>query len=135
MAEPLRKLHSEVAVHLSEIEPFHMGGNTIFGLATPAWGAREVEVWMQRTEPGAETPIHSHSSEEVLVVLRGRGEARRFGRETVTFEAPCTLILPGHELHQVANSGREILEAIAVLPAGSKVYDEHGVEMMLPWRE
>ena len=135
MAEALRKSHGEVVTRLAEAQPFELGGNTMYGLATPARGAREVEVWMQRSAPGAETPIHSHSSEEVLVVLCGRGEARRIGRETVTFEAPCTLVLPGHELHQVANTGREVLETIAVLPMGSKVYDEHGVEMMLPWRE
>lgn len=135
MAEALRKLHTEIVARLADVQEFELGGNTMYGLATPAGGAREVEVWMQRSHPDAETPIHSHSAEEVLVVLRGRGEARRIGKETVTFEAPCTIILPGHELHQVANTGRELLEIIAVLPAGSKVYDERGVEMMLPWRE
>jgi hypothetical protein len=38
-------------------------------------------------------------------------------------------------MHQLANSGREVLEDIAVLPSGSKIFDQHGVEMALPWRE
>jgi mannose-6-phosphate isomerase-like protein (cupin superfamily) len=135
MGEPARKFRTEIVARLADIREFALGGNTMYGLATPSRGAREIEVWMQRSEPDAETPIHSHSAEEVLVVLRGRGEARRIGRETVTFEAPCSIILPGRELHQVANTGRELLEIIAVVPAGSKVFDERGVEMMLPWRE
>jgi len=135
MAEPLRKFHPEIASDLADLREFRLGGNTMYGLATPARGAWEVEVWLQRSEPGAETPLHSHSSEEVIVVLRGRGEVRRVGGERVRFEAPSTLLLPGHELHQIVNTGQEMLEAVAVLPAGSKVYDQHGVELMLPWRE
>lgn len=135
MALPARKLRNETGTRLSDLQEFTLGGNAMYGLATPSTGAREVEVWMQRSQPDAETPVHSHSAEEVIVVLRGRGEARRIGRETVTFEAPCTLVLPAHELHQIANTGRELLETIVSIPAGSKVFDEHGVEMMLPWRE
>ena len=135
MAEPARKLASGIVTRLAQIQPFELSGNVMYGLATPARGARQTEVWLSRIQPEAETPVHSHSAEEVIVVLRGRGEARRIGQETLTFEAPCTIILPAHELHQVANTGRETLEIVAALPLGSKVFDEHGVEMMLPWRE
>ncbi len=135
MAEPARKRGPAIAVRLAEVNEFALAGNHMWGLATPGQGARQVEVWLTRIEPEAETPVHSHSGEEVVVVLRGRGEARRIGMETVTFEAPCTLILPAHELHQLANTGREVLEAVAAMPAGSRIFDERGVEMALPWRE
>jgi mannose-6-phosphate isomerase-like protein (cupin superfamily) len=94
-----------------------------------------VEVWLSRVQPDAETPVHSHTHEEVLVILRGRGEARRIARETITFEAPCTIILPANELHQVANTGREVLEMIAAMPSATRIFDQRGVEMALPWRE
>jgi quercetin dioxygenase-like cupin family protein len=136
MAEPARKTRSGTAVtRLTEVQDFTLAGNQMYGLATPRRGAREVEVWLSRVDPDAETPVHSHSTEEVVVVLRGRGEVRRIGAETNTFEAPCTLILPPFELHQIANTGREILELIAAMPAGSRIYDQHGIEMALPWRE
>ena len=124
-----------LVVDHAKVPHFEMAGNHMYGLATPARGARQVEVWFTTIDVGAETPVHGHSAEEVVVVLKGRGEARRIGRETVTFEAPCTLILPAHELHQLANTGRVALEAFASLPVGSKVFDERGVEMALPWRE
>ncbi|CAI9778515.1 unnamed protein product [Fraxinus pennsylvanica] len=36
-------------------------------------GFKEVEVWLQTFAPGAHTPIHRHSCEEVFVVLKGTG--------------------------------------------------------------
>lgn len=135
MGEPARRIAEDVVTRWAEVQEFELDGNVMYGLATPARGARQVEVWLSRVRPEAETPVHSHSREEVVVVLRGRGEARRIGRETTTFEAPCTLILPGNELHQIANTGSEVLEMIAAMPTGTRIFDERGVEMALPWRE
>lgn len=36
-------------------------------------GLMQVEVWLQTFAPGAHTPIHRHSSEEIFVVLKGSG--------------------------------------------------------------
>lgn len=135
MGEPARKLTQDVVTRWAEVQEFELDGNVMYGLATPSQGARQVEVWLSRVRPEAETPVHSHSREDVVVVLRGRGEARRIGRETTTFEAPCTLILPANELHQIANTGSDVLEMIAAMPAGTRIFDERGVEMALPWRE
>ena len=115
------------------VKEFELMGNAMRGLATPSRGAKQLEVWWAKTAPGAATPVHRHDAEEIVVVLRGQGEARA-GGATVKFSAPCTLILPGEQLHQLANTGREILEAIAVVPVGSKVFDANGNEMPLPWR-
>jgi mannose-6-phosphate isomerase-like protein (cupin superfamily) len=117
------------------VQHFEMAGNHMYGLATRARGARQVEVWFTNIDVDAATPVHRHSDEEVVVVLKGRGEARRIGVETITFEAPCTLILPADELHQLANCGSVAIEAFACMPVASKVFDEHGIEMALPWRE
>lgn len=135
MGEPARRITQDVVTRWADVQQFELNGNLMYGLATPSRGAREVEVWLSRVQPDAETPVHSHTHEEVLVILRGRGEARRIARETITFEAPCTIILPANELHQVANTGREVLETIAVMPAATRIFDQRGVEMALPWRE
>ncbi len=135
MAEPARKYRTSIVVPHARVQHFEMTGNHMYGVATPSLGARQTEMWLTRIDPDAATPVHSHSAEEIIVVLRGRGEARRIGGETITFEAPCTLILPANEMHQLANTGREVLEAYAALPIGSKVWDQHGIEMALPWRE
>ena len=136
MAEPARKpSRSRVVTRLAEVQDFTLGGIRLYGLATPSRGTHQVEVWLSRMEAGAETPPHSHSGEEVIVVLRGRGEARRIGVETITFEAPCSIILPAFEIHQIANTGGDVMELIAAIPASSKLFDEHGIEMAAPWRE
>lgn len=135
MGEPAKKLTQDVVTRWAELQEYELDGNVMYGLATPSQGAHQVEVWLSRVQPEAETPVHSHSREEVIVVLRGRGEARRIGKETITFEAPCTLILPGNELHQIANAGTDVLEMVASMPAGTRIFDQRGVEMALPWRE
>lgn len=115
------------------VREFEFMGNVMSGLATPSRGAKQLEVWWGKAAPGAATPVHRHDAEEIVVVLRGRGEARADGA-AMQFSAPCTLILPKEQLHQLANTGTETLEAIAVVPVGSKVFDADGNELPLPWR-
>jgi mannose-6-phosphate isomerase-like protein (cupin superfamily) len=136
VAELARKpSRSLTVVRNGDLRVFEMMGNYMAGLATPSHGARELEVWHSIVDAGRATPVHSHNCEEIVIVVKGRGEARLIGSETIPFEAPCTLILPAHELHQLANTSTEPYETIAVLRIGSKVFDEKGVEMALPWRE
>jgi quercetin dioxygenase-like cupin family protein len=137
MAELARRFSSKRAGYIrhEEAREHVLMGNHMAGLATQSMGAREIEVWHSSVEPGACTPVHSHNAEEVIVVLSGKGEARRIGVETIEFEGPCTLILPGNELHQMANTGTQSFESIAIVPIGSRIFDEKGVEMALPWRE
>ncbi|MGH9508305.1 MAG: cupin domain-containing protein [Terriglobales bacterium] len=121
-------------VEHAKLKEFEMMGNFITGLATPSRGAKTLEVWQAGMAPSAASPLHRHDAEEIVVVLTGQGEAHAAG-EVARFRAPCTLILPGNQLHQLRNTGAERLEAIAVVPIGSKVFDADGNEMVLPWRE
>lgn len=118
----------------AQLREFGMNGSFVTGLATPSRGAKSLEVWKAGMAPGASTPLHRHDAEEIVVVLSGHGEAHAAG-EIAQFRAPCTLILPGNQLHQLKNTGAELLETIAVVPIGSKVFDAEGNEMALPWRE
>lgn len=120
-------------VQHQDVMPYELQGNVMLGLATPSRGAREVEVWHTRIIAGAATPPHVHGGEEVVVVLRGRGELH-VGGEVMAFEGPCTLIAPAHVPHQIINTGEEATEAIAVLPLGSTISTPEGEELVLPWR-
>lgn len=113
---------------------FEMMGNFMTGLATPSRGAKTLEVWKASMAPDASTPPHRHDAEEIVVVLTGEGEAHAAG-EVARFRAPCTLILPGNQLHQLKNTGTERMDTVAVVPISSKVFDAEGNEMPLPWRE
>lgn len=118
----------------STIQEFELMGNLLSGLATPSRGARKLEVWQFTIAPDAATPVHRHSDEEIVVVFKGSGAAHADG-QAHSFESPCTLILPGDQLHQLVNTGADRMEGIAVVPIGSKVFDADGNEMVLPWRE
>jgi quercetin dioxygenase-like cupin family protein len=113
---------------------FEMEGNLMTGVATPSQGAQQIEAWTSTMEPGAATPVHVHDAEEVVVVLRGRGEVRIAGG-TVAFQSPCTLIAPAGVPHQIVNSGTEPLEAVAAMRLRSAIATADGEQVKLPWRE
>lgn len=69
----------------------------------------QVEIWLQTFAPGAATPIHRHSCEEVFVVLKGSGTLYlaethgSFPGKPVEFPifANSTLHVPINDAHQV----------------------------------
>jgi quercetin dioxygenase-like cupin family protein len=58
-----------------------MQGNHIAGVATPASGAKQVEMWRGRMDANSATPPHSHTTEEVVLFLKGSGRATVADRE------------------------------------------------------
>jgi len=108
-----------------------MQGNHIAGVATPASGARQIEMWRGRMEAGAATPPHRHSGEEVVLILSGSGRATVEGQE-VRYAAGDTLILPANAVHQIfAECDSEFVSA---MPLGDTVALPDGTVMNLPWR-
>ncbi|WP_024300711.1 cupin domain-containing protein [Methyloversatilis discipulorum] len=108
-----------------------MQGNHIAGVATPASGARQIEMWRGRMEAGAATPPHRHSGEEVVLILSGSGRATVEGQE-VRYTAGDTLILPANAVHQIfAECDSEFVSA---MPLGDTVTLPDGTVMNLPWR-
>src|SRR5258708_34952103 len=74
-------------------------------LATPRLGATEVTVIRQRQEPGTTLTLHYHKHEKVIVLLAGTVTA--LAGEKQVEEGPCdTLIVLGHTLHQIVNTGQ-----------------------------
>src|SRR5215471_2564810 len=119
-------------IHGSEYKEFELMGNHMLGLATRGRGAQEVAVWRGRTEPGATTPPHYHDHEEVIVILSGSGISKIQG-DQVLVSSGDVVIVPPHARHVLAADERgEGLDAIAVLPAGTKTYLPNGEELELP---
>ncbi len=116
-----------------DVSTFEIQGNSMKGIATPALGARRIEVWHTTIAPGEATPLHVHDDEEIVVVLSGRGEIL-MGEERVPFAAPCTLIAPARIGHQIFNVGDGVLETIAALPIGSRISTLEGDTPPMPWR-
>ena len=123
-----------VVVDHNDLKTFKNNGNSLCGLATPALGAQEFEVWHSSIAAGSCTPRHTHETEEIFIFFKGEGKAV-VGDEEVFYKAPCTLILPAHVPHQIFNLGDEPTDHIAVLGCHSEIVSSSGMIMQLPWRE
>lgn len=121
-------------IPLDQVKVYKNNGNSLQGLATRSQGATEHEVWRTSILPGAETPLHTHSSEETFVVLKGEGFAVVDG-EKRPFKAPCTIIAPAGLSHKIINTGTEATEAIVVVGIGSEIKNAKNEAMNLPWRK
>lgn len=109
-----------------------MQGNHIAGVATPASGARQVEMWHGRMDAGSATPPHSHDTEEVVLFLKGSGRASVADSE-VRYRAGDTLILPAGQLHRIFSETDS--EFVSAMPLGGTVKLPDGTAIDLPWRK
>ena len=97
-------------------------------------GLKSFEVWRQTIAPHADTPVHSHACEEVIMIMGGSGVCRFEGRE-LPFKTDETLVIPGDVVHQIVNTGNDELHIIATLAASPvHVKTETGAHMPLPWQ-
>jgi quercetin dioxygenase-like cupin family protein len=109
-----------------------LNGNHIAGVATPASGAKEVEMWHGRMDANSATPPHSHNTEEVILFLTGSGRATVADGE-IRYQAGDTLILPPEEVHQIfAETDSEFVSAVTI---GGTVKLPDGEVIDLPWRK
>ena len=104
-------------------------------LASQADGLEQLELWMQTLAPGAETPMHYHECEEVVVVHRGSGRAV-VADKTVPFGPGTTLVIPPKVMHQIVNGGEEEMFLVAALSeTPARVFAPDGEVMALPWQQ
>ncbi len=116
-----------------DIKQYSMHGNFQKALASKEMGARNFEIWRASIAVGSKTPVHSHATEEVFILLQGEILAR-IGDKDVRCSAPATLICPAGIPHQLINVGEMPTDQILVLGIDSKIFDQTGAEMLLPWR-
>lgn len=123
-----------MAVVRNEELPVHeLPGLVHRTVAGPAQGLSSMEVWHQRMAPGAETPVHRHACEEVIVVLAGSGRVTLEG-EVSDFEAECTLVVPADAVHRIRNTGdRELVLVAALGAAPVRVRTAEGDPLPVPW--
>lgn len=114
----------------NEVHSLH--GNHIAGVATPACGAKQVEMWHGHMEANSATPPHSHDLEEIVLFLKGSGRATIADSE-LRYQAGDTLILPPGRVHQIfAETDSEFVSAT---PIGGTVRLPDGAVLDLPWRK
>lgn len=120
-------------VHNDELPVHELPGLVHRTVAGHAQGVTSMEVWHQVMEPGAETPVHRHACEEVILVLSGSGRLVVDGAVS-DFRADSTLIVPPDAIHQIVNIGDEDLVLVAALgTAPVRVRTAAGEPLPVPW--
>lgn len=116
------------------ITPSGFPGMFAGSLATPRRGATEVTVIRQRQDPGTTLTLHYHKHEEVIVQLAGTVTAL-VGDERVEVAPGDTLIVPGHTLHQIENTGQDEAEWLLIGPSGMQFFLPNGEEVVTEWAQ
>lgn len=120
-------------VNNNELETLELPGLRHQTIGGHEQGVKTMEVWMQTMAPGAETPVHRHACEEVILVLSGSGKCR-VGEEEYEFGPNSTLILEPDVVHQLVNTSAEEMKIVAALGmAPVRVRTADGSPLPVPW--
>jgi quercetin dioxygenase-like cupin family protein len=109
----------------SSAPTFEAGGTSVVGLASPSRGSREVAAWRLSLAPGASSPEHSLTHEEVFVALDGYAVATLAGERHEVGPGDALVVGPG-EPFTLANEQTTPFEAVACMRCGgqARVGDE-----------
>ncbi|MCH2109670.1 MAG: cupin domain-containing protein, partial [Polyangiaceae bacterium] len=118
----------------STLKAYENRGNELKGVATPSMGSERLEVWSSSIAPGGSTPLHSHSSQEIFIILQGEGYVE-IGEQRLPFRAPATIIAPANQPHRLFNTGSTPTKQIVVIEGCSTILSPEGKQLELPWRK
>ena len=110
---------------------FSASGFTMHGMASPERGSRELSSWRLEAPPGAASPAHTLSREELFIVMQGRLRITIDGVEEVLGPGDAATVHPGREL-QVANPFEETAEAIVCIRSDMSAFLADGTPLDTP---
>ncbi|MSO75553.1 MAG: cupin domain-containing protein [Alphaproteobacteria bacterium] len=99
-------------------QPFP-GGATYQSLVGDELGSTPVRLGIQVSDPGYETPYHSHPYMEILTIIAGTGEAWGEGLEgLLKLEPGMTVVLPAYQRHafRVTGTGQLVTHGVHASP-------------------
>jgi quercetin dioxygenase-like cupin family protein len=97
---------------------FTAGGTTAVGYASPSRGAADLSLWRIRLEPGAASPFHALSREEVFLALDGDAVAIVDGAEHALAPGDCLVVPPEVPFSIAAGTGG--FAAVCAMAAGGE---------------
>jgi quercetin dioxygenase-like cupin family protein len=113
IVNPVDLAHLELMPNLPGLRvqfPFHSGTGT----------AASAVVYFE-VDPGMGLPTHTDSSEEILLVLAGEGEAW-IGDETTRLAKAQMALVPAMAPHGIRNTGSEVLRVVGFFAASTVVH-------------
>jgi quercetin dioxygenase-like cupin family protein len=97
---------------------------------TAGTGATSTSVIYFEIDPGNKLSPHSHTADEVLLILEGMAEAI-VGEAVTTLDVGGMTVIPANVVHNVVNAGSDTLRAIGFFPSAATVnYYEHVIMPM-----
>lgn len=100
--------------------------------AGPAATASELAVWRAEMKPGAAGPLHSASTEQVLVVVEGRLRALLDETEYL-LEPGDSLILPAGAQRQLGTAGEQRVVTLTSARPGATARVGDSAPTPIPW--
>jgi quercetin dioxygenase-like cupin family protein len=123
---------SETVIRATDAPKFGEDGTDITGYASPSRGSGTVSAWRLVLAPGAGSPVHSLDTDEVFLVLAGRGTFEVEDRRH-ELRAGDTICVPPHLSFRLGNAHDEPFEAIACMAAGGRGRIGDGEPFVPPW--
>jgi quercetin dioxygenase-like cupin family protein len=106
-------------VHYTDVLAENPGGETrgvtIRRVICEEDGAPNYYMRVFEIAPGGYSPLHRHPWEHEMYILSGEGEMVQEGGST-GIRPGTAVFIPGEELHQVRNSGGQLLRFICTIP-------------------
>lgn len=81
----------------------------------PEDGTTSSNLFISAAAPGAGAPLHTHTTDELIVLLEGELEVR-IGDEIVTVGADHTLVIPPNMAHEFTVVGHNEARMLTFLP-------------------
>ena len=95
-------------------------------------GAQNFAMRYYQLEPGGSSRKEQHPYDHGILILQGRGEVL-IDQDISSFERGDIIYIPPDALHQLSNTGTELVDFICVIPArrekgGKIVWAEEGIK-------
>jgi quercetin dioxygenase-like cupin family protein len=105
----------------AEVEATHFDNEKARGVAArvvigKADGANNFCMRVFEISAGGNTPLHSHDWEHEMFIHQGEGEVYGNG-QWYPVKPGRVLLIPGNEVHQIRNAGKESLIVVCLVPA------------------
>ncbi len=126
---------TETVIRRSDAPEFGEGGTVITGYGSPSRGSESVTAWQVALHPGAGSPEHTLTRDEVFVVLSGEGTFEMEGRRRHRVRHGDAICVPPGVAFRLSNAGSERFAAICCMAADGQARIGDGDPFPIPWAQ
>jgi quercetin dioxygenase-like cupin family protein len=125
---------TETIIRGTDAPEFGDDGVHVTGYGSPSRGSESVAAWKLSLEPGAASPLHELTHDEVFIVLSGEASFDVEGRSH-RVGAGDAICVPPRITFALSNAGDETVTAICCMAAGGQARIGDGDVFPIPWAQ